>query len=1049
MTLGALVVAVPYAASAAPRTVAPPVTVWTPPSTVNKTPTGGQPPTAAWRPGYKPGMAAAAVSSCGVQETGLLPQYPLERFKISDRMEALVNTHDGNLTITQRQLTVKGTGENLSLSQVYNNQRPGSGSFGTGWTLSHGQDVGLTFTGSDVVLHGDSGYCATFTHKTDGSYTPAPGVHAELTKAPGGKYLLTFNGSNETWTFSPAGWLLSEADRNGNTVTPRYNSDGTTASITDTQGRVTTFGYSNGLVSAITDPTGTTAATYRYNNAGQLTDFTDRSGTSMHLTWTGTGDLASVQDPNGTTYSFGYDGAHRVTEVKFARQAGQVKTTFGYGSGQTTETDANAHSATYKYDAQGRQSSATDALGHQQQASWTANGDVQIATDGLNNSTTNAYDPFNNLIGTQLPTGAKTSVGYTDAAHPHLPTTVTDPAGDRISRSYDNAGNVTKIHSDGLNADLQTLTYTQPFGQVSTSVDGNGHVTGYAYDNTGNLTTVTPPTPLGTTRYTYDSLSRVASVTDGRGIRLDYGYDKLDRVVSVTRHSDGVVLQAAAYDNNGSLTRRDTATATHVFGYDTGGQLLTDTRTDDSSPDEHLAYGYDLAGNLTSVTDPGGQTVYGYDAANRLTSLTDPFGQTTTFGYDNADRRTSTTWPGAGTQANGYDNSGRQTSLTVKNAAGTQLLQTTYSYTRPGGVDSDQMQSKTDATGTTNYAYDALQRLKTAGATSYSYDNASNMTKLGTSNFTYNAADQLVNDGRTRSYDTAGNLTGATNPTETNNYSDTNQFVSGSDAAGNSFTATYDTLDQTQPRQLAYTTSSGTTTDRFTTTALGMTQAVHNGARTSLTRDPKGAIVTEKTGAGARYNIVTDYQGSVVALISTTGAVAATYRYDPYGGSTATGPNGGDNPFHYLGQYQYGVDMLLGYRWYFPGWGRFLTPDPTGQEANHYAYAQNDPINNSDPTGAYSLANLGSNLGGQLGGYIAAGVTAAACASTAGLGCLVAGVVGGAMLGAAFGGLGAAIGGGKGNDIRDGLIDGAISGATKGFGGGALGKAFRYFKGAR
>ncbi|WP_329060555.1 RHS repeat-associated core domain-containing protein [Amycolatopsis sp. NBC_01480] len=98
-----------------------------------------------------------------------------------------------------------------------------------------------------------------------------------------------------------------------------------------------------------------------------------------------------------------------------------------------------------------------------------------------------------------------------------------------------------------------------------------------------------------------------------------------------------------------------------------------------------------------------------------------------------------------------------------------------------------------------------------------------------------------------------------------------------------------------------------------------------------------------------RYNLVTDYQGSVIALVSTTGALAATYKYDPYGGSTATGPSAGDNPFHYLGQYQYGVDMLLGYRWYFPGWGRFTTPDPTGQEACHYAYAQDDPISHSDP----------------------------------------------------------------------------------------------------
>ncbi|MFE3170045.1 RHS repeat-associated core domain-containing protein [Amycolatopsis sp. NPDC059235] len=1041
MTLGALVVAVPHAASAAPRTVAPPSTVWTPPSTVNKTPTGGQPPTAAWRPGYRPGASVSAVSACGAQETGLLPQYPLERFKISDRMEALVNTHDGNLTVTQRQLTVKGTGENLSLSQVYNNQRPGNGSFGTGWTLSHGQDVGLTFNGSDVVLHGDSGYCATFTRKTDGSYTPAPGVHAELSKGSDGKYSLIFDSSNERWTFSPAGWLLSEADRNGNTVTPRYNSDGTTASITDTQGRVTTFGYSNGLVSAITDPTGTAAATYRYNTASQLTDFTDRSGTSMHLSWTPTGDLASIQDPNGTTYSFAYDASHRVTEVKFSRQAGQVKTTFGYGSGQTTETDPNAHSATYKYDSQGRQTSATDALGHEQKASWTANSDVQTTTDGLNNNTTNSYDPLNNLIGTQLPTGAKTSVGYTDAAHPHLPTTVTNPAGDKISRNYDNAGNITKIHSDGLNADLQTLTYTQPFGQVSTSVDGNGHLTSYSYDNAGNLTTVTPPTPLGATHYTYDSLSRVSSVTDGRGIRLDYGYDKLDRVVSVTRHRDGVVLQAAAYDNNGGLIRRDTATATHAFAYDTGGQLLSDTRSDDTSPDEHLAYGYDLAGNLTSAADPGGAITYGYDAANRLTSLADPFGQTTTFGYDNADRRTSTTWPGAGTQTNAYDNSGRQTSLTVKNSAGTQLLQTTYNYTRSGGADSDQMQSKTDATGTTNYAYDALQRLKTAGATSYTYDNAGNMTKLGASSFTYNAADQLVNDGRTRSYDTAGNLTGATNPTETNNYNDTGQFVSGDDAAGNSFAASYDTLDQTQPHELRYTTSGGTTTDRFTTTALGMTQALHNGARTSLARDPKGAIVTEKTGAGARYNVVTDYQGSITALISTAGTVSATYRYDPYGGATATGPNAGDNPFHYLGQYQYGVDMLLGYRWYFPGWGRFLTPDPTGQETNHYAYAQNDPVNHSDPTGSSIFSTQLATIFGYAGAAIGGALVLASCPVTAGLGCAAGAAVLGGLVGGAGAALGSKLGGSNSKDISADGLGGVTSGLLPGVGG--IYKAFR------
>jgi RHS repeat-associated protein len=129
--------------------------------------------------------------------------------------------------------------------------------------------------------------------------------------------------------------------------------------------------------------------------------------------------------------------------------------------------------------------------------------------------------------------------------------------------------------------------------------------------------------------------------------------------------------------------------------------------------------------------------------------------------------------------------------------------------------------------------------------------------------------------------------------------------------------------------------------------------------------------------------------------------LAATYRYDPYGGNTTTGTSAGDNPFHYLGQYQHGADMLLGYRWYFPGWGRFLTPDPTGQETNHYAYAHNDPINNTDPTGASTALNprAGAILGiallgvGLIGGVV--GLAAAFIAEdTLGVGLSIVGLAG-------------------------------------------------------
>lgn len=73
---------------------------------------------------------------------------------------------------------------------------------------------------------------------------------------------------------------------------------------------------------------------------------------------------------------------------------------------------------------------------------------------------------------------------------------------------------------------------------------------------------------MGVTRYTYDSLSRVTSVTDGNNKRIDYTYDKLDRVVSISVH-DGAALQTMVYDALGSLTTRTYGAVITRFTYDT------------------------------------------------------------------------------------------------------------------------------------------------------------------------------------------------------------------------------------------------------------------------------------------------------------------------------------------------------------------------------------------------------------------------------------------------------------------------------------------------
>jgi RHS repeat-associated protein len=97
-----------------------------------------------------------------------------------------------------------------------------------------------------------------------------------------------------------------------------------------------------------------------------------------------------------------------------------------------------------------------------------------------------------------------------------------------------------------------------------------------------------------------------------------------------------------------------------------------------------------------------------------------------------------------------------------------------------------------------------------------------------------------------------------------------------------------------------------------------------------------------------------DHLGSIRELVDGTGALRARYEYDPYGDRTKLSGTA-DADIGYTGHYQDVSGSLVAapFRCYDPKLGRWLSPDPIGEEGgiNLYGYVGNGPTTLIDPLG--------------------------------------------------------------------------------------------------
>jgi RHS repeat-associated protein len=693
---------------------------------------------------------------------------------------------------------------------------------------------------------------------------------------------------------------LSATDPLGSKTQETFDSFGNVATTTDALGNTAHYSYDYlGDQTMAVLPSGS-ATTSVYDGLGELDSVTDGVGDKSSQSYNDQGELAVATAPDGTSEQYSYDGAGR--QVATA-DLSAPDTTGGAGTVLRAEYAG--------YDGDGNQVASTD---------W----------DGV--TSTSSFNAADELTGEVKPISSSSSVSQ--------------------SFSYDAVGNRTLV------------------------TDGNGNETWTTY-NAWNLpeSVVEPGTPSApspadttwTTSYTADG--EPSAVSEPGGVSLSFGYDPLGDITSESGSgaSAATLDRSFTYDVDGRMASASAPGGTDDFTYNADGDLKST-----SGPSGSSSYDYNSDALVSSETDAAGTTSYTYDGADRVATESDPLtGATQTNAYNSDSDPSSISYMGSdgsagATESFGYDGLERQTSDTVTAADGTVLASESYGYDADGNLI-----SQTDGgllpASTVTYGYDEADRVTSAASggstTDYGYDGDGNLVTDGPVSNTFNAQDQLVS-----STDSGGGATTGYSYTLNGALSQVTP-ASGSvqdytwDAYGDLASApggvsyASDALGRTVTR----TDSSGSTSMSY----LGTGGTVASDGTDEYSYSPSGALTAEGTSGGTASAVMSDIHGDVSAAFDPSGstnALTGSESYSAYGSASTLGQVPG---LGYQGDYTDPVTGLveMGARWYNPATGTFVSSDtlngspvPSTVDGNPYAYADGNPLTNTDPSGHCGLA---------------------------------------------------------------------------------------------
>ena len=306
-----------------------------------------------------------------------------------------------------------------------------------------------------------------------------------------------------------------------------------------------------------------------------------------------------------------------------------------------------------------------------------------------------------------------------------------------------------------------SATYTLT-GKTATTTDARGNVTRYAYDPLDRLVSVTDPMSRRT-QFTYTVLSQPyrtyapaiqaaplleqawtddglrASLKDANGNTTGFTYDRFDRLVTTTY--PGGSTESATWDaDSNMLTRTTRAGATLRYGYDTLNRLVTKTAAATpvacsaaTSGTPTVTYSYDLASRVTGVCDNGAV----------IAAITPPASATvysTAYSYDALNQPDGVSFDPVPTPT--LPSTASATSFDFGYNAANQRVSFAAS-------DNAWIDYATGPASTTSYTANNLNQYTAVGAVTPSYDGNGNLTSDGTVTFGYDTENRLITASKT------------------------------------------------------------------------------------------------------------------------------------------------------------------------------------------------------------------------------------------------------------------------------------------------------------